>query len=80
MENGYARVDHEGDLRKVEILTYSIVCKENHVKRIIDKKLDSFVDGEVFFIRVVGGDVRVLIDLNLPDFEFYNFGYDSKVK
>jgi len=35
------------------------VYKENHVKGIIDKKLESFVDGEVFFIRVVGGDVKV---------------------
>ena len=56
------------------------MCKENHVKRIIDKKLDNFIRGEVFFIRVVGEDVKVLTDLTLPNFEFYNFGYDSKIE
>ena len=59
MKNKHARANHDGGLRKVGILTYNIVYKENHVKGIIDKKLESFVDGEVFFIRVVGGDVKV---------------------
>jgi hypothetical protein len=56
------------------------VCKENHVKGIIDKKLESFVGEEVFFIRVVGRDVKVPTDLALPDFEFYNSRYDPKIE
>jgi hypothetical protein len=80
LKNKHARANHDGGLRKVGILTYNIMCKENHVKGIIDKKLESFVDGEVFFIRVVGGDVKVPTDLTLPDFEFYNSRYDPKIK